>query len=95
MTHHQPRLQRPLDLIVFGATGFTGSLVAEFLLARHGVGGDLAWAVAGRSLARLQALRDELGAPQALPLIVSRADDAESLTALAAQARVILTTVGP
>ena len=46
-------MTKPLDLIVFGATGFTGRLVAEYLLASQGVGGELRWALAGRSMARL------------------------------------------
>ena len=88
-------MSKPLDLVVFGATGFTGRLVAEYLLARHGVGGALRWALAGRSLARLQAVRGELGAPAALPLINTDASDAAALAGLAQQTRVVITTVGP
>ena len=46
-------MNKSLDLIVFGATGFTGRLVAEYLLASQGLGRELRWALAGRSLARL------------------------------------------
>ena len=88
-------MSKPLDLVVFGATGFTGRLVAEYLLARHGVGGALRWALAGRSLARLQAVRDEIGAPAAVPLINTDASDAAALAGLAQQTRVVITTVGP
>ncbi len=45
-----------MDIVIFGATGFTGRLVAEYLLATQGVGGPLRWALAGRSLAKLQAM---------------------------------------
>jgi short subunit dehydrogenase-like uncharacterized protein len=84
-----------LDLIVFGATGFTGRLVAEHLLKTHGAGGGLRWAMAGRNLGKLQATHRELGAPQALPLLQADAADASALAALVSQAKVVLSTVGP
>ncbi|PKO40927.1 MAG: saccharopine dehydrogenase [Betaproteobacteria bacterium HGW-Betaproteobacteria-3] len=88
-------MQRKFDVIVFGATGFTGRLVAEYLSTAYGVGGDLAWAMAGRSLARLTQVRDALGIDAALPLLVADARDGAALAALVAQARVVITTVGP
>ncbi|MDP2066039.1 MAG: saccharopine dehydrogenase NADP-binding domain-containing protein [Burkholderiaceae bacterium] len=88
-------MQRKFDVIVFGATGFTGRLVAEYLNTAYGVGGDLAWAMAGRSLARLTQVRDALGIDAALPLLVADALDGAALAALVAQARVVITTVGP
>ena len=87
---------REFDVIVFGATGFTGRLVAEYLLERHGIGGDLKWAVAGRSPGKLDALKNELGDAAAdLPTVVADSSDADTLAALAARTRVVLTTVGP
>jgi len=81
---------REFDIIVYGATGFTGKLVAEYLGARdHGV----TWAMAGRSLAKLEGVRDELGLD--VPLITGNADDPASLRAMAERAAVVLTTVGP
>lgn len=88
-------MQRKFDVIVFGATGFTGRLVAEYLNTAYGVGGDFAWAMAGRSLARLTQVRDALGIDAALPLRVADARDGAALAALVAQARVVITTVGP
>lgn len=88
-------MQRKFDVIVFGATGFTGRLVAEYLNTAYGVGGDLAWAMAGRSLARLTQVRDALGIDAALPLLVADARDGAALATLVAQARVVITTVGP
>ncbi len=87
--------QRPFDLVLFGASGFTGRLVAEYLLQREGAAGPLRWALAGRSPARLAELRRELGAPESLPLLQADAGDAAALAALVAQARVVITTVGP
>lgn len=87
---------REFDLILMGATGFTGRLVAEHLLARHGAGGDLKWALAGRNPDKLAEVRDGLGAAAGtLPLIQADSHDRASLDALAARTRVVLTTVGP
>ncbi len=88
-------MQAPFDLIVFGATGFTGRLVAEYLLKTYGVGGPVAWAMAGRNLGKLEATRRDIGAPDSLPLLQADASDAAALAALVPRARVILSTVGP
>ena len=84
-----------VDVIVFGATGFSGRLVAEYLNATYGVDGEVAWAIAGRNPDKLVEVRDRIGASTALPLRIADASDAASLAALVAQARVIITTVGP
>jgi len=83
------------DIIVYGATGYTGRLVAEYLARRHGVGGEVKWAMAGRSAAKLAQVRDEIGAPAQTPLVVADADDPASLAAMVARTRAVLTTVGP
>jgi len=85
---------RPYDVVLFGATGFTGKLVAEYL-ARATKGKNLKWAVAGRNKAKLEAVVKELGIDAAVPCLVANADDAASLDALVPQARVVCTTVGP
>ena len=88
--------EREYDIIVYGATGFTGQLVAEYLLERYGLGSDLRWAIAGRSESKLNALRGALGPAAAeLPILVADSGDAEALATLAARTRVVLTTVGP
>jgi short subunit dehydrogenase-like uncharacterized protein len=84
-----------LDIVVYGATGFTGQLVAEYLAARYGGKSDLKWAMAGRSLDKLAAVRDAIGAPADTPLIVADAGDPASLKAMLEQTRSVLTTVGP
>jgi len=86
---------REIDIIVYGATGYTGQLVAEYLAAEVAAGQSINWAMAGRSLDKLAAVRDAVGAPADLPLIVADSDDPASLDAMSARARVILTTVGP
>lgn len=85
-----------LDLIVYGATGFTGRLVAEYLVQSYGdAAPGLRWAMAGRSASKLAEVRDELGAPKDLPLIVADSADKAQLTAMARRAKAIVTTVGP
>lgn len=89
------RADAEFDIVVYGATGFTGRLVAEHLAQRYGVGGEVKWAMAGRSAGKLAAVRDEIGAPKDTPLIVADADDAASLKAMVERAKAVLTTVGP
>lgn len=88
---------REHDVVIFGATGFTGALTAEYLL-RHAPSG-LRWALAGRNPAKLEAVRDRLAAidPSAadLPMLHADSTDAASLAAVAASTRVVITTVGP
>jgi short subunit dehydrogenase-like uncharacterized protein len=83
------------DLIVYGASGYTGRLVAEHLAKRYGVGGEVTWAMAGRSAAKLAEVRDEIGAPAETPLVVADAADPASLKAMVGRAKAIITTVGP
>jgi len=83
------------DVVVYGATGFTGRLCAEYLARQYGVGGDLNWAMAGRSEQKLADVRDEMGIPKDVPFVVANADDPASLRAMAQRTKVVLTTVGP
>ena len=86
--------ERELDVVVFGATGFAGKLVAEYL-AQHAPEG-VRVGLAGRSQDRLEQVRAGLGAAAAKwPLIVADSADPASLGALAGSARVVVTTVGP
>jgi short subunit dehydrogenase-like uncharacterized protein len=88
-------MERSFDLIVFGATGFTGHLVAEYLQATYGAAGGLRWALAGRDAAKLATVRDAIGARATLHLVMADSSDAAALAALAARTCVILTIVGP
>ncbi|MFI1206341.1 saccharopine dehydrogenase family protein [Streptomyces sp. NPDC020802] len=93
----QNRTERAYDIVLFGATGFVGTLTAEYLAAHAPQG--LRWAIAARDTAKLERLRDRLAAidPACAELPVLRADvtDPASLRELAAHARVVATTVGP
>ena len=91
------RAAKPFDIVVFGATGYTGELTAAYL-AEHG-GKDLRWALAGRNPAKLDAVRARLAARfpacKKLPLLEGDAADAASLAKVAGATRVVITTVGP
>jgi len=86
---------REFDIILYGATGYTGALVAEHLFKTYGVGKDLSWAIAGRNAAKLALVRDRIGAPASLPLILADAADPASLASMVAKTRAIISTVGP
>lgn len=88
------KADRPYDIVVYGATGYTGRLVAEYL-AHHYQGKGPKWAMAGRSAAKLAEVRDLIGAPADTPLITANSDDPASMQALAESTRVVVTTVGP
>ena len=83
------------DIVVYGATGFTGQLVAEYLAAHYKGDANLKWAMAGRSKDKLATVRDAIGAPADTPLIVADASDPASLKAMVAQAKSVISTVGP
>lgn len=89
--------ERTYDLVLFGATGFTGSLTAEYL-ARHAPPG-LRWALAGRNPDKLTAVRSRLAAIDPtlaeLPLLTADVTDPASLRTVAERARVVASTVGP
>ncbi|MFD2419560.1 saccharopine dehydrogenase family protein [Amycolatopsis pigmentata] len=90
-------MEREYDLILFGATGFTGGLTAEYLAAH--APGSCRWALAGRDRAKLEAVRDRLAAINpacaGLALLHADATDRGSLDEIAAAGRVVVTTVGP
>ncbi len=79
------------DIIVYGASGFTGRLVAEYLAAQ----GVTKWAMAGRSLSKLAEVRDLMGLPSDTPLVIADASQPATLVEMCNRTRVVLTTVGP
>jgi short subunit dehydrogenase-like uncharacterized protein len=87
---------RPYDVVIFGATGYTGQLVAEYMATQYGIGEDAPkWAMAGRSKAKLTEVRKAIKAPAKTPMIVADASDPASIEALVKSTKVVLTTVGP
>jgi short subunit dehydrogenase-like uncharacterized protein len=89
--------EREYDIVVFGATGFTGELTAEYL-ARHAPA-TTRWALAGRNREKLEAVRRRLAeispAAAQLPLVTADTRDASTMRELAESTRVVITTVGP
>ncbi len=84
---------RDFDIVIYGATGFTGRLVAEYLVQAYPTG--LSWAMAGRSRTKLEEVRDLIGAPADTPLITADSADPASLRAMVERATVVISTVGP
>ncbi|MGP4095583.1 saccharopine dehydrogenase family protein [Nonomuraea sp. KM90] len=80
-------MDRPYDIVLFGAGGFTGALTAAYLARAAGPG--TRWALAGRDRAKLERLGLDV------PILLADATDAASLAALAGRTRVLATTVGP
>ena len=86
---------RELDIVVYGATGFTGRLVAEYLNNQYGVNGEVIWAMAGRSQSKLEQVRDEMGISADVPLVVADSSNLDSIRAMVERTAVVCTTVGP
>jgi short subunit dehydrogenase-like uncharacterized protein len=83
--------QRELDIVVLGATGFTGALTAEYLAAH--APDATRWALAGRDHGKLEALRDRLGVD--VQVLEADISDQASLRRLAEASRIVVSTVGP
>jgi short subunit dehydrogenase-like uncharacterized protein len=84
------------DLVAFGATSFVGKILCRYLWDEFGAQGEMKWAAAGRSKAKLEELRSSLGANAGtLPLVIADAADEASLGKLCASTRVVVSTVGP
>jgi short subunit dehydrogenase-like uncharacterized protein len=83
--------EREHDIVMFGATGFTGALTAEYLVANAPATTRIA--LAGRNQSKLESLRERLG--RDLPLLHADVNDRASIDEVAAKARVVITTVGP
>ncbi|XOV86358.1 MAG: saccharopine dehydrogenase family protein [Pseudomonadota bacterium] len=80
------------DLIIYGATGYTGRIVAERMIE---TGGSTRWAMAGRNAGKLAEIKALIGAPDEVGLIVADAHDEAALTAMAERTSVVLSTAGP
>ena len=82
------------DIVVFGASGYTGRLVAEYLQEEYANTG-LKWAMAGRSRYKLASVRTALGIPDSVDLVSVDSDDAASVGQMVSDCKVVITTVGP
>ena len=88
-------MSKELDVVVFGASGYTGKLVVEYLKEEYGDNGDLKWAIAGRSSNKLDAVKEELNLHEDLQSFIVDSDNLESLDSLTQSTKCVLTTVGP
>ena len=87
---------KKFDLVIFGATSFVGQILTEYLFDHIGLSRKVKWAIAGRSEAKLNNLRDSLGEKAAkLPIIVADSMDQPALEDMCKKSRVIVSTVGP
>ena len=87
-------MQKEIDILVFGATGFTGRLVTRYLKTRYG-SGNTTWAIAGRNAAKLDALATAQHLPHLVRQVIADSNYPESLAEAIGKSRVVLTTVGP
>ena len=85
-------LSREFDLIIYGATGYTGRLVAEYIAAQHK---DISWAMAGRNKDKLASVRDEMAISKNVPLIIADSADEAALAQMVSRTKAVITTVGP
>ena len=85
---------REFDVVIWGASGFTGKLVAEYLYTKYSSNHDLKWAIAGRDFSKLELIRTEI-ADTKVPIIIADSNDMVSLNNMTKRTKVICTTVGP
>ena len=85
---------REFDIIIWGASGFTGRLVAEYLFKQYGISGNLKWAMAGRNQQKLETVRATI-ADKSVPIVVADSSDETSIKQMVLRTKVICTTVGP
>ena len=87
-------MQKEFDVLVYGASGFTGRLVAKYLAEQYG-DSNLTWALGGRNASKLTAVKSEFSLPDGVTVHVADSSDPEAMRELVGKARVVLTTVGP
>ena len=85
---------RELDIIFWGASGFTGRLVAEYMLRKYGVNGSVKWAMGGRNAVKLEGIQKEIGAEE-IPLVIADSQKMDTLERMVKRTKVVCTTVGP
>lgn len=84
------------DIIVWGASGFVGKLICEYLVSQYGNNPDVRWAMGGRSQSKLEAVRSSLGDNASdIPIITGDAADTKALGDIVQRTKVVITTVGP
>mgnify|MGYP003385768894 FL=1 len=82
------------DIVIFGATSFVGEILTGYMMKQYGTDGEVSWAIAGRSEAKLLDIKSQHNA-QSIPHIIADAANEQQLKDMVAQTRVIISTVGP
>ena len=83
------------DVVIYGASGFTGKLVAEYMHKQYGQDESISWAIAGRSKEKLTAVKEAIGISHDVPLLIVDSNNESSIADMAQQTKCVLTTVGP
>ena len=86
---------KSFDVVIYGATGFTGKLVVEYMQEKYGKDEGISWAIAGRSEEKLNSVREELKVGSNVPQLLVDSNDTDSIASMAQQTKCVLTTVGP
>ena len=87
--------EREFDVIVFGASGYTGKLVAEYMGKEYGNDESIRWAIAGRNKDKLSSIKKDLNLNERISIIEVDSTNKDSLDSMTSSAKCILTTVGP
>ena len=86
---------KEFDFVVYGATGFTGKLVVEYLVEKYSNDSEITWALAGRNHEKLKSVAESTGVPENTELLVVDSNDVSSIESLVSKTKCVLTTVGP
>jgi len=86
--------KKEFDVIIWGASGFTGKLVCEYIFKKFRTNNELKWAMAGRDLSKLELVRAEI-ADHTVPIVIAESNDIKSLDLMTQRTKVVCTTVGP
>ena len=86
---------KSFDVVIYGATGFTGKLVVEYMQEKYGKDEGISWAIAGRSEEKLNSVREELKVGSNVPQLLVDSNDKDSIASMVQQTKCVLTTVGP
>ena len=86
---------KKFDVVVYGATGYTGKLVVDYMVSNYGKAENLKWAIAGRNEAKLKSVKEAFKLSESIEAIVVDSNDQDSVDSMVEQSKCILTTVGP
>ena len=86
--------EREFDVVIWGSSGFTGSLVSEYIFKNYSKSKNLKWAIAGRNLNKLKQIRNKV-ADDSVSILIADSNDESSIVSMVKKTKVICTTVGP